>query len=200
MPYQQSAPRKQRSGCLKIFVITAIICTLLGVACCVFAGWYVTNSTVTDPGQLATMSDELIEWDFNDEIPPVFGIDVYFFKMVVQSDPSNGMIMVIQLRLADLGVGTPISIDEGSAVDFSAKDEREETELVEDGDKNIIVGDETVVLDFNKTRGRQSGIVYWEIAGVVPGKAMPVLVFMQLNESRYSEALIEQRVRGLAWQ
>jgi hypothetical protein len=197
-PYHAGVQQQKGSGCFKVFLITSLVGLVALVACCITGGFYIKNSVITDPTELEQLSSDLIDWDFNNELTTVFGLDTFVFQMVFKADPDKGAIMMVQPgSFSGLKVGQRVDGAQQRELQFGGEAESEETVLIERGERTIEIGDHTIILEFNKTESVRTKRKFWEVCGVFPGKRGPVLALIQLQESAYSDKEIEERIRSI---
>jgi hypothetical protein len=198
IPWYDQPDRKRGSGCLKVLLITTVIGGMALVGCCVGAGFYFKNALISEPAEVEQLSRELIDWEFNNELSPVFAIDSMFVKVVLLGDVDKGALMMVHTGIfGGVTVGDPVRLSETPEFRFGEKSDREDTVILEAGERTIEVGDYKLNLEFNKTQGLRSKLVYWEVAGVFPGSHGPVIAALQLRESAYSDSDIERLIRAI---
>lgn len=197
-PYGPPPEPRRKSGCLKIFVLTAIVCVVGMVACCVGGLIYLNSMVVRDPAEARRIADEMVDWKFNAEFSNLGAIDAFFIRWVIMLDPETGNITMVQSRLfPDEASAGEAESQMRSQFNMGAGQEVEETRLVKSGEKTIEVRGEKVRFVFDETSGVESGETFWEVTGVIPGEPYPVVVFIKLRQSAYSEAAIVERLQGI---
>ena len=73
----------------------------------------------------------------------------------------------------------------------------EETEIIEEGQEPVEIKGQIYDLEFNKSRGKDSGQEYWEVFGIVPGEEFGTVLTMKLLADVYDKETILERLRNL---
>ncbi|MGI9517716.1 MAG: hypothetical protein ACR2NP_11765, partial [Pirellulaceae bacterium] len=68
---------------------------------------------------------------------------------------------------------------------------------VEAGERDIVIKGDSVNFRFDKTQGRDSGEIYWEVLGVVPGTDNPTFVMLKLRDTAFPEDEIVRRLEAI---
>ncbi|MGI9516076.1 MAG: hypothetical protein ACR2NP_03435 [Pirellulaceae bacterium] len=161
---------------------------LLG--CCIGSFIWVQQSAITDSACVQEMANQIIDWDFNDELDGQFGLSVFgFTRITTLADPDKGYLMVVESRFFDA---------ESMAGRFRAETgDAEETEVIEAGQREVEIKGQSVNLRFDKTRGKKSGNEYWEVVGIVPGTENSAVVMLKVLAEVYSEGDVLERFRSI---
>ncbi len=183
---------------MKYFLVGSLIGLLACGGCCVGTVVFLINGFVSDAEQIGQLADQMVDWEFNDELSGEFGLNYFLLSVVGLADPDKGMVILMQSRLiTDDQSASEVRKSIRRQMEFGSNDDREQTDVIEGGERTIEIRGQQVPLMFNKTRGRESGKIFWEIAGVIPGKPWPVVLFMELRDDAYSDDVIEQRLRSI---
>ncbi len=197
-PYEAKPEPPRRSGCMKYFVIASIFGLLAVVACCVGGVIFIINGFVTDPDEIEQLAREMVDWEFNDELDGAFGIDNFVITVAGLSERDRGMIILMQSRfIADSESADEVRSSIREQMEIGSDENREKTDIVESEERSIDIRGESVDVTFNKTKGRRTDRIYWEVAAIIPGEPYPVVIFMQLHDDAYNGDVIEQRLRDI---
>jgi len=113
------------------------------------------------------------------------------------ADPDKGFLMVVDTKFADAkDMGRQMDDQFRSQMETN-DDLSEETEVIEKGEREVQIKGETYTLQFDKTRGKDSGKEYWEVLAVVPGKEYPAFVMLKVLADVYEEEAIISRFENL---
>ena len=198
-PYEAKPEEtRQGSGCMKFLVIGGILMVLSCAGCCVGGILLAINGVVQDPDKIERMADEMIAWEFNQDLTGRLGLDYFIGSMVALSEPDEGIVIMMQSRfIPDEQAAEDLNLRIRENMEFGADDEREVTDVIEGGERTISIRGRDVTLQFDKTRGRKTEKIYWEIAGIVPGESGPVILFMQMLDEAWNDEAIEERLRSI---
>jgi hypothetical protein len=201
-PYAKAAKdldRKGGFGCSHYVVIAISVIAVLLIAAFGFAFFYVWRSVLQSPAEQERLAADLVNWEFNQQLPTLFAYDAFFGRTVVKGDEGKGYMILVHpgIFFSDLKVGSKLNDQQKLEIDFGDQPEAETTILVQTGERVIQLEPYELNLTFNKTRGTTSGSVYWEVTGVFPGKYGPCIGALRLRESVWSDDEIEQIIRKI---
>lgn len=148
---------------------------------------------------MQTIANEILDWEFNREFAGLFGMEFPFgvARIAALSDPDKGMVMIADSRYAD-AEDMAREWDSRMRGEMDSNDElSEKTEVVEAGTREIEIKGQTVNLKFDKTRGTESGLEYWEVIGIVPGRDNPTFVMLKVRADVYDEPTILDHFRNI---
>jgi hypothetical protein len=196
-PYDTPGERRGMSGCAKAFLILGALGIAALLACCVGGWFYMRSAIVTDATEVRSVADDIVDWDFNGELEGRFAARFFFARVAILGERDKGIVMVVDSQFADArDMGR--RMDEQFEGQMQTDDElTEETEVIEEGSREVTIKGETVQLQFNKTQGVDSGKIYWEVVGVVPGTEHSAFVFVKVLEETYSEEEVLRRFEGI---
>ncbi len=186
-PYDAPGERRGMSGCLKAFLILGGLGIAAMLACCVGSWVYMSRALVMEPPQVRDVANEILEWPFNEAMQGKVAARFFFARFAMMGDADKGFLMVADSKYADAeNMGRDL---EGRFEGQMQTDEDllEDTELIEAGKREVLVKGETISLQFNRTRGQDSGKDYWEVVGVVPGKENPTFVMLKVLDEAFGE-------------
>jgi hypothetical protein len=196
MPYAMEPPQRRGSGCLKVFVITAVLGVIGSVACCAGMTLYVMNNFTRSPEEGRELANRLVSWEFNDEFTAVFSVDLFLFRMVTLSKGDRSAIVLIQIPFMPKSeVGEPL--DDSGEFNFPTGDDEEDTEVLEEHVRTIPVRGKDIQFVFRQTRGRESGMTWWEVGGIIPGERGPIIVALKLDAGEYDADTIARRLESI---
>ncbi|MGI9519295.1 MAG: hypothetical protein ACR2NP_19750, partial [Pirellulaceae bacterium] len=138
-PYDAPGERRGMSGCLKAFIIVLVVGVIALLSCCIIGAVYFSRGITQEPAKVREIAGNVINWEFNNELDPVFAVNYFFARVAVLADPEKGMILIADSKYApaeDIGKQIDQSvrgeIDSGDA-DF------EDTVVVEAGERDILI-------------------------------------------------------------
>ena len=148
------------------------------------------QSAITESADVQRLANQIVDWQFNQELDGQFGLSVFgFARITTLADPDKGYLMIVDSRFLDA---------ETMAARFRPETgDAEETEILEEGDREVEITGQTVQLRFDRTRGKRSGKDYWEVVGIVPGTEHSVVVMLKVLADVYSEEEVLARFRNI---
>lgn len=196
-PYD-TPPEQKKSGCLKAFIILTIVGVVAMLSCCIGGAFYIRGGIVADPVKAREIANQIIDWDFNEEIEVKAAVNYFFARAAFLIDPSKGFVMIADSKYVEAkDVGRQMDTQLRSQANVGEGDIVEETELIEKGEEIIDVKGEAITFSFNHTRGAKTEKDYWEVMGIVPGKENPTFVLLKLLQSAYDKDAIIDRLKGI---
>lgn len=197
-PYDSPGERRGMSGCTKAFLIIGGLGIAACLACCVGGWFYIRSAVVTDPAEVKQMADQIVDWEFNEELNGKFGMNMIVARVAVMGDPAVGMMLLVDSKYAD-PEDMSKEIEGQFETEFNSDDNSfmEETDVIERGDRDIEIQGQTYNIQFNKSRGKTSGKEYWQVLAVIPGKAHPAFIMLEVLAENYDEEEIIRRFESL---
>ncbi len=196
--YDAPPEKTGMSGCLKVFLIFGGLGIVALLVCCVGGGLYLRSAATREPAEIREIASRILDWEFNDELDPQVGVDLLgAFRIAVFVSPDKGMIMMFDTKFAtdakQMAQGMQGQVNQGNA----QAEMSEETEIIEEGQEPVEIKGQIYDLEFNKSRGKDSGQEYWEVFGIVPGEEFGTVLTMKLLADVYDKETILERLRNL---
>ena len=199
--FEAPGERRGMSGCAKLALVLFGLCFLAMLVTCVGGGYYFYTGVKQDADEIRVLGNDILVCQFSDELEPLVGLDYFFMRAAIFGGPEQGTFMLVDSRFADakdVGEGFGDSFN----ADFQAEQDgsdglTEETEVMETEEVEVAIQGKQTKIQLDKTKGVDSGKIYWEFFALAQGKQYPTFIAAKLREEAFPKEKIVRYLEAI---